>query len=113
MQIQAITPHLSFVGVKRQDKFNSTGNFQKLSYTKDSFEKQNSEISFTANKKENIKDNLGSSLSNIKMKGLPFLLGVVTSAAMVKMGGHRSRCCYWRYFDSSFRGCRKRNQWWS
>lgn len=38
MQIQAITPHLSFVGVKRQDKFNSTGNFQKLSYTKDSFE---------------------------------------------------------------------------
>ena len=86
MQIQAITPHLSFVGVKRQDKFNSTGNFQKLSYTKDSFEKQNSEISFTANKKENIKDNLGSSLSNIKMKGLPFLLGVVTSAAMVKMG---------------------------
>ena len=90
MQIQAITPHLSFVGVKRQDKFNSTGNFQKLSYTKDSFEKQNSEISFTANKKENIKDNLGSSLSNIKMKGLPFLLGVVTSAAMVKMGEQAS-----------------------
>ena len=90
MQIQAITPHLSFVGVKRQDKFNSTGDFQKLSYTKDSFEKQNSEISFTANKKENIKDNLGSSLSNIKMKGLPFLLGVVTSAAMVKMGEQAS-----------------------
>ena len=72
MQIQAIMPQMSFVSTKKQNKFNSTGDFQKLSYTKDSFEKQNSQISFTANKKVNIKDNLGSSLSNIKMKGLPF-----------------------------------------
>ena len=90
MKIQAIMPQISFVGIKKQNKFNTTDNFQKLSYAKDSFEKQNSEISFTANRKANNADNLGSSLSNIKMKGLPFLLGVVTSAAMVKMGEQAS-----------------------
>lgn len=46
-------PQMSFVSTKKQNKFNSTGDFQKLFYTKDSFEKQNSQISFTVNKKGN------------------------------------------------------------
>ena len=92
MRLQSILPNVTFMGAKKQNKFNSYGNFTKLPDANDTFEKHNSEVSFTSRKNENkdknknIEDNLGSSLSSIKMKGLPFLLGVVASTAMVKMG---------------------------
>lgn len=59
---------------------------------KDVFVKQNSEISFSGAKKNNEdsdlrkEKNLGSSMKHVNIKGLPFLLGLATSAAMVKMG---------------------------
>ena len=61
-------------------------------YQSDVFVKQDSSIHFEGLRKNDKKtnatkeNNLGSSLKNLSIKGLPFLLGVVTSVAMVKMG---------------------------
>ena len=60
--------------------------------TSDTFIKQDSNISFTGfrrNRKPNdskVEKDIASALKNVSMKGMPFLLGLATSAAMVKMG---------------------------
>ena len=74
-------------------KSNAAGNQKtRLNYANtDTFVKQQEDISFSGFKKnkkvENrTEDNLASSLKHVSIKGMPFLLGVVTSAAVVKMG---------------------------
>lgn len=87
---------VSIMSIAKKTSNVSSANFlSTLSTPNDSFVKQK-DISFTGfrkNKKEikEVKhDNLGSSLCHLNMKGGSFLLGLVTSVAMVKMGKEAS-----------------------
>lgn len=91
MQIHAISPYSSSAGIKKYNNYTHTSSFKKLQYVKDSFEKQNSDVSFTGFRKKKanetrIEKNLADSLKSVSIKGMPFLLGLAASAAMVKMG---------------------------
>lgn len=66
-------------------------NAKKANTGTDAFIKQQDNVSFggfrkNRNNKIKTEDNLASSLKNVSIKGMPFLLGLATSAAMVKMG---------------------------
>lgn len=92
MQVQSVSlyaPKISNNGVNSSNIFNYL--IQK-NIKPDSFERQSSQISFTGSndntdsKKTKNENSLSDSLKNLSIKGKPFLLGLVTSAAMVKMG---------------------------
>ncbi|MCD7878690.1 MAG: hypothetical protein LUG16_02010, partial [Candidatus Gastranaerophilales bacterium] len=74
-----------------QISFKSKAN-QNISNPNDSFVKQENSVSFSGFRKRNKQvtarkeKDLSSSLKDLKIKGSPFLLGLATSIAMVKMG---------------------------
>ena len=90
MNIQAIKSNFSTnYGVKSCTR--KTLNNISNSNMSDSFVKQSSDISFTGFRKKKptetkVEKNITDSLKNVSVKGMPFLLGLAASAAMVKMG---------------------------
>lgn len=90
MRVQAVDFKTYTQKVKRANFSNTFSN--SMNEKVDSFDRQSSDILFTGvgddkNSKKLKKENsLSNSMKNVAIKGKPFLLGLVTSAAMVKMG---------------------------